>query len=243
MRRVSPTRATSEQHVAVENDDGNEIGGGARLDVFERYRSLRGHEPPDEVDDRGRVAFAFDHRAGRGFERTRQHEGRASVLGREIRVAARQRETVGLAHDRAAHDLDRQVEILDESPDDRELLCVLAPEERRARPDDREQLGDDGRDTVEVGGPRGPAQIVGEAGDVNRRERPPARIHLGDRRREHRVDALGDALREVAGEVAGVAVEIFAGAELQRVDEDGDHDEIARLAHAARISERWPSCR
>ena len=41
------------------------------------------------------------------------------------------------------------------------------------------------------------------------------------------------ALREVAGEVAGIAVEIFARAELQRVDEDRDDDEIAGVAGRA----------
>ena len=57
-------------------------------------------------------------------------------------------------------------------------------------------------------GPGRAAQVVGEVGDVHRRERRP-RVHLGDARREHAVDALRLALREVAGEIAGVAVEVL----------------------------------
>ena len=61
--------------------------------------------------------------------------------------------------------------------------------------------------------------------DVHRRERRP-RVHLGDARREHAVDALGLARLEVAGEVARVAVEVLVGAELQRVHEDRHDHEV-----------------
>ena len=49
--------------------------------------------------------------------------------------------------------VDRQVEVGGHPPHHRELLAVLAPEVRRARADDREQLGHDRGDAVEVAGP------------------------------------------------------------------------------------------
>ena len=53
------------------------------------------------------------------------------------------------------------------------------------------------------------------------------RIQLGDGRREHEIDAFGAAGRQITAEVARVAVEVFVGTELQRVDEDRHDDELA----------------
>jgi len=91
-------------------------------------------EAADDVDECTRVAFARDRGARGGVERVREHERGAALRGREIGVAARQGETVGFTHDRAADHLDRQVEVLDHPGDHRELLGVLAAEERGARP-------------------------------------------------------------------------------------------------------------
>ena len=73
--------------------------------------------------------------------------------------------------------------------DDGELLRVLAAEVGAARPDDREQLRDDGRDAVEVrrAAPcrTGPSVSPATCTVVQRR----ARVHLGGVGREHAVDA------------------------------------------------------
>ena len=106
----------------------------------------------------------------------------AAVVGGEVRVAARHREAVGLADERAADHLDRQVEVGGHAPDDRELLGVLAPEVGAARPDDREQLGDDRGHAVEVsraGSRRTDPSVSPSTCTVVRAAR---RVHLVDRR-------------------------------------------------------------
>ena len=56
----------------------------------------------------------------------------------------------GLAHDRARDDPHRDVEVAHEATDDEDLLRVLLPEVGGVGRDDREELGDDGGDAVEV---------------------------------------------------------------------------------------------
>ncbi len=85
----------------------------------------------------------------------------------EVGVAARHRHPVGLADERAADDLDGQVEVGGHAPHDGELLGVLAPEVGAARADDREQLGDDRGHAVEVRRTGGAAQPLGEPVDVD----------------------------------------------------------------------------
>ena len=110
--------------------------------------------------------------------------------------------------------------------DDGELLRVLAAEVRAARSDDREQLGDDGRHAVEVRrAGAAPHRSVGQPGDVHRRRRR-HRVHLGDARSEHASTPSSSHSLEIVGEVARIAVEILVRAELQRVDEDRDDDEV-----------------
>ena len=60
---------------------------------------------------------------------------------------------VGLAHDRAADDLDGQRQIGGQRAHHGQLLVVLQPEVGPARARDGEQLGHHGRDAVEMAGP------------------------------------------------------------------------------------------
>ena len=138
-----------------------------------RRRARRGRPPPTPCTG---------HRRG-----SSPRPARSSV---EVRVAARHREAVGLADERAPHHLDREVEVGGHAADDRELLRVLAPEVRAARADDREQLGDDGGHAVEVAGPARAAQAVGEAVDVHRRARAGADTSPSTVGSEQQVDAL-----------------------------------------------------
>ena len=145
----------------------------------------------------------------------------------EVAVAAGQREAVGLPLGLGAHDLDRQAEVGDHLPDQHELLVVLLAEDRDVGPDQAEQLGHHGEHAAEVAGPDLALEHVRERSglDGHRRLLGPARVDLLDGRGEDDVDALLLADLEVEVEGARVAVEVLAGAELERVDEHrGDHD-------------------
>ena len=159
------------------------------------------------------------------MQRTEENRRGAAVVGRQVGVAAREGKTIRFADQRARDDLDGKIEIRGHAGDDRDLLRILAAEVRAAGPRDREQLRDDGRHAVEVNRPLGAAQSIGQSGDVHRCRRR-LRVHLRDARCEHRVDTFLRARLEVANEIARISPEVFGRAELQRVDEDRDHDEI-----------------
>ena len=109
----------------------------------------------------------------------------------------------------------------------------LRPKYASARPDDREQLGDHRRDPVEVAGAARTAEAVGEPPDVDGGSRFLG-VHLVHRGREEQVDAFGRCRGRIASLVTRVAGEILVRAELRRVHEERDDDEIA-LAAAARM--------
>src|SRR3546814_14721339 len=66
-------------------------------------------------------------------------EGCASLLRGQVCVARGQSEAIGLANDRDARDLDREVEVANHAADDRELLVVLLAEHREVRQRDVER--------------------------------------------------------------------------------------------------------
>jgi hypothetical protein len=93
--------------------------GVAHLDVFEGNGRLGGDSPRDNRGKFGRTPLTRACSIGGGAERAGQNQGRAPVVGGEICVAAAHRETVGLADQRAADDLDRQIQIGRHTRDDR----------------------------------------------------------------------------------------------------------------------------
>ena len=226
--RARPTAAaTASTTVSVELLAGFERPRVAHLGVLERDQRLAAARA------RARAPRARRRRAHprsprlRRPQRLRQHRAALALVGIEVRVATRHRDAVGLPHERAAAHVDRQVEIARHLPDHRELLEVLATEERVARPDDREQLRDDRRDPVEVHRAARAAQPVGEPIDVHARERRAVGVHLLDRRHEEHVDASRPrATVGVALEVARVRREILVRTELGRVHEDRHDDEV-----------------
>ena len=82
--------------------------------------------------------------------------------------------------------------------------------------------GDDGRRAVKAVKTR-----VYQLPEADRRQ--VGAIQLLRRRSEDHVDALGRAQLQVGFEVARIAVEVLAGAELQRVDEDRHDDEVRAI--------------
>ena len=85
-------------------------------------------------------------------------------------VAARHGEAVGLAHGRAADDLDRERQVGRHAPDDRELLAVLLAEVGAARSGDVEQLRHHRGDAGEVRRPRRAFHRLRQLVDGHRRE-------------------------------------------------------------------------
>jgi hypothetical protein len=69
---------------------------------------------------------------------------------------------------------------------------------------------------------------VGEATHFNARVKA-GRVDLLDGRGEQQVDAFGLRQYDVPVLVAGIALEVFARAELSRIYEQRDHDEVAVL--------------
>ena len=146
--------------------------------------------------------------------------------GVEVDVARAHGESVGFAHDRARFDAHVEVEVAHEAADDGDLMRILLPEIGGVRAHDAEQFRDDGRDAVEVVRSAGRAvEHLGDAGNVDAGSEAVG-IDLGCFRGEEDVDARLFCARGVVLLIARVAAEVFVRAELGRVDEERDDDEV-----------------
>ena len=154
--------------------------------------------------------------------------GLGAFFGAHVAIAAAHGEAVRFAHgfDAVKHDI--EVEIAHETADDGELLIVFFAEDGVVALHEIEELGDDGADAFEVTGAAGTAEELREAG-LEECDAAIRGIKLLGLRGEDHVRAVVTAEAEVLDEGAGVFAEIFAGAELQWIDEDADGD-IAVLA-------------
>ncbi len=149
-------------------------------------------------------------------------------------IARAHRETIGVAHRRNLDDRDRQIEVGDEPPDDGELLRILFAEIGAVRLHHLKQLQHHGCDAAEVPWTEFPAEMVGQAADVDAAlER--LRIDLNRRRREHDIDAKVAAQCHVGVNRPRIARQIVLIVELQRIDEDRNDD---HAAVAARLSDQ-----
>jgi hypothetical protein len=134
-------------------------------------------------------------------------------------------------------DLDVEVQVPHQPTHDRELLIVLLAEHREVGLRREEEPGDDRRDAAEVAGPVAATQLLGQALDLDPGA-VPRRVDLLGRRGEDDVTAGAPELRDVALEVAGVAVEVLVRPELRRVHEDADDHSIGgdpRLPHEREV--------
>jgi hypothetical protein len=89
----------------------------------------------------------------------------------------------------------------------------------------QKKLGDHGGDAVEMVGPGGAAEVLGEVADAHLGAEM-RRIHLARLGRIKKLAAGGGKRGRVAGLVAGIGVKVLPRAELQRVDEQGGDDAI-----------------
>jgi len=134
-------------------------------------------------------------------------------------VRFRKREPFRIPHDRAADDLGRDVEVLDQPPDDAKLLIVLLAEDRDIRPGLDQELGDDDRDSAEEMRPEIGLQPQRRALHRDRGGEA-RRVHLGPAGREDHLGPGPAGGRHVGRLGAGIGVEILVRGELRRIDED-----------------------
>ncbi len=164
--------------------------------------------------------------------------GLGALLGRQVRVAGRERHAVGLPDDRTADDLDIDIQIPNHLADHPQLLEVLPSEDRHVRLHQVEQLQDDRDDPIEVGRPTAAAE--------GSRQRTwldgglvPRRVHGGGSGEEHHVCANRRALPQIARLVPRIGAEVFPLRELQRVHEERDDEVVGplpRQTHQGQVS-------
>jgi len=164
------------------------------------------------------IALAVLPERLRGAQPARQHERVVSLVTAEVRVPRRHRQSVGLAHDRAADDADVGVTLARHRLDHAQLLEVLLPEIRRVRLHDVEETRDDGRDPDEMAGSRGALERRGDRTGIDAR-RVAGRIDLLDRRDEDGIGARPQQ-RAVLFLITRVRAEVLVRKELRGIHED-----------------------
>ena len=148
------------------------------------------------------------------------------VFGTQERVPRAFRHAVRFAHNRADDQSNIQVQVLDHATDHQRLLEVLLSEISRFRPDDVEELQDDRRRAAKMARAKRSLQRRGGLPRLHETLES-IRIHLARAGRKHGIHHEGLKQRHVRFQIARVAVEVLGGAELGRVDKNGDDDHIA----------------
>ena len=131
-------------------------------------------------------------------------------------------------------ELDRPVEVPEHAPHQRHLLDVLLPEADDVGLGQVEQLGDDGEHAGEMARSRRTLPSLRRLRRPRRGSRRRAGTSLStDGTNSRSTPRAGDE-RPVPGQVARIAIQVFGGTELKRVDEDAQDDGVraaARLVH------------
>ena len=118
-----------------------------------------------------------------------------------------------------------EVQVGHHSPNDGELLRIFLPEDRDIRLDQIEQLEHHRQHALEEPWPEGSLEHLAHRARAYR-DHLLGRVHLLMSRGEDHVDALFRTDGEVVGQRSRIAVEVLARPELERVDEDRDHERI-----------------
>ena len=108
IRRTSPTRAaTATSTVAGEHLERRQRVGRHHLGVLEAHQRLGGQHVGHDPAELAGVALPADHHLGPRPQTPVDHGGRLPLGRRQVAVAARHGQPVGLPHQWAAHDLHR----------------------------------------------------------------------------------------------------------------------------------------
>lgn len=201
-----------------------------------------------------RSVAALRVRRARGFQGAVEHRGHGPPPPTEVDVPGAEGEAVGgvpLGGD--DDDAGVEEEVGDHAADDDGLLDVLLAEVGGVGLDGAEELHADGGDAAEEGGAAGALEDGADGADGDEaavagrllRGRHARGVHLGGRGVEDGADAaeVGPVAGQFAvqlGELAHVGVpggrvgrQVLAGAELRRVDEEGDDDVVGAPGRGA----------
>ena len=147
----------------------------------------------------------------------------------EVFVAARERQTGSLAHDRHTMDFDIEVQVLHHAFDEEHLLVILLAKIGMVRPGNEEKLGDDGQNTAEMSRAVSAAVQAFEGLVAYHGKRVTGRIHLLHARCKDKVGSQGFGEFRVGLEALGVLVQILVLAELDRIQKYTDNRNITIL--------------
>ncbi len=196
----------------------------AQIEIIYRGKSGGENGGAGGGDRRRCVLPRANRRRGRD-QRRRQGRRRLPIGRGQEGVARRHGEAVRLPDRRHPDDGGRKIEIGGHAADDGELLPILFPEQRDIGRDLVEQFGDDSGDAIEMPRPGGTAQRIRQPRHLHA-GRGARRNHGSDVRRPEDGRARRRQQRRIGRLLPGIAIEILAHAELQRIDEDRHHDMV-----------------
>ena len=138
-------------------------------------------------------------------------------------------------------------QVADHPPDHGELLEILLAEQGDIRPDGQQKLRDDGRDALEVPGPSLPLPAIRHAAHAHGRGEP-LRVNISEPRKPHQIASGSLKQAQILGFPPRVTVQVFARAELHRIDENARRDlvrTVLRLCdqrHVASVKRAHSGC-
>ena len=121
----------------------------------------------------------------------------------------------------------------DQAANEEDLLCILLAKDSDIRLDHVEKPGNDREHAVEVPRAGGSLKRVTHGTGRESANVVTGRIHIVDARGENSIGDSGEC-GDIRIERAGIAVEIFARAELERVHKDRNHDPVGQLSSSSR---------
>ena len=206
---------------------GSSVAGVDDLGVVEAHQRHVGDGVDEQLPDRRRVALARRPPPPTPVQSARRGSSpRRALVGREVGVAARQRQAVGLAHQRAADD---------RRPAGRGRRSCAGSPRAAARPCGRSRRGqapmmENSLVTTVVTPSKCPGRLAPHSTSVRPAtctvvRAPPGYISSTVGSEEH-VDALRRRDRGVAVGVARVGGEVLGRPELRGVHEQADHHEV-----------------
>src|SRR5690606_16484341 len=190
-------------------------------------------------DQHSAASLPLVHRPGDRLQRGPDRQRPGAILDED--VAARQRQAVLFAHDRAADHLAGERQVSVHAADDHQLLMILAPEEGPVGLKAGEQLGDDRGHSVEAAGTVEPFRLVGDEGYADGGQWL-GRIHLLEGRGEEDVDALRFGQGGVPVRSRGYRSR-SAGSSNWSGLTNSDMTTTSHIRRAASANDRWPSWR
>jgi len=184
------------------------------------------------------VALARGHAPLRQKQALADGRNPAAFIRRQVNVAGAHGQAVGLAEDGHSHQLRIQVKVARHAPQYGQLLPVLLAEHGHLGLHKVQKLQHHGAHAPEVHGARSSAQALGHLrhlhpGGVVRL------VHGSGFGRENRVRAVRLSQRQIAGQVARVAVQVLVRSELRGVYEHAHHQLVgagARVVDEAHVA-------